>query len=525
MATEVFHNANIITVNPELPRAEAMVVEDGSIAWVGSSREALARAGAGASKRDLGGRTVVPGFNDNHVHSVILGDHTRAPILAGLSAKKIVQTLRDHYPNPRPGELLIGYGWDYPACPSPHRTLLDEAFPNNPVVLPQYGGHGQWLNTPALIDIGIGRDTPDPEHGVILRDDSREPTGILREMSSNPLMLRHFLDVHASRSLRDDRISTALDHFRRLGITSVQDNTWYVPTAFSLARLRDSGALTARFGCWSYGVIPATIPFMSLPSYDDQWVRRGPWKYFLDGTFTTETAWLWDDYADDPGNRGSGMSRAEIESIVTKLAENGIQGAFHAIGDRAITEFLDAVEAVSGRHPDLPALRMRLEHAQLIRRADIQRLKDLGVVVSAQPSALGTPEKDVRLLGEERARNAYPYRSLLDAGVALSFGSDIPGESTCDPLLSIHHVVNRDSPEQISVEEALRCYTLGSAHAEFMEERKGSLEAGKLADFVVLSEDLTVVPKSSISDIVVELTVVDGKIVFDRSSLKYHAAC
>jgi len=517
-AVQVWHNGNIITLDREVPRAAAMVVREGRIDFVGPEADAYARAGSDARRVDLGGRTVVPGFNDNHVHTVILGDHVRSPDLAGLDAAQIVEAIREHYPNPHPGELLIGYAWDYPACPDPHRSILDNAFPNNPVVLPQYGGHGQWLNSAALDAIGVNRGTPDPEHGVILRDPSGEPSGVVRELSTNSLMQRHFLQVHSARGQREERLATALDHFRRLGLTSVQDNTWYVPTVFSLRRLHETGGLSTRFTCWAHGGIPSTIPFMDLPSYDELWVRRGPWKYFLDGTFTTETAWLWEEYADDHGNTGKGMKAPEIAGILSALSRKGVQGAFHAIGDRAISEFLDAYERVLEQFPDLARLRMRLEHAQLIRRADISRLAELGVIVSAQPSALGTPEKDARLLGDERARNAYPYRSLLDAGVKLSFGSDIPGESTCDPLLAIHRVVNRDSPERITVEDALRCYTEGSAYAEFMEEQKGALREGQLADFVVLSEDITSIKTERIKDTQIDVTVVGGRIVYDRNA-------
>jgi len=511
-------------MNASLPRAEAVVVDGGRIVFVGSSRDALGRATGESSVIDVEGGTIVPGFNDNHVHSVILGDHEDVPSLSGLNADEIVAALREHYADAPPGQLLIGYAWDYPACPQPHRSILDRAFPDNPVVLPQYGGHGQWLNSRALRAIGISRDSPDPPRVVIVRDDSGEPTGIVREMTSNPLVVGHFFEMHASRRMRDRRLGVALDHFRRLGLTSIQDNTWYVPTVFSLARLRDEGKLTARYSCWSHASMADTVPMMSLPAYDREWVRRGPWKYFLDGTFTTHTAWLWEPYQGEPDNRGSGMQRDEIVAVLSRLARGGTQGAFHAIGDRAISEFLDALEAVAEKTPEVTRLRLRIEHGQLIRREDIPRLARLGVLISAQPSALGTPDKDISLLGEERAERAYPYRSLIDAGVPLSFGSDIPGESTCDPILALHRVVNRAGPERISVEEALYAYTMGSAYAEFQEGVKGSIEEGKLADFVVLSEDPTVVAPEEIGEIRVLRTVVDGRTVFETSDSKKAAA-
>ena len=199
------------------------------------------------------------------------------------------------------------------------------------------------------------------------------------------------------------------------------------------------------------------------------------------------------------------------------LARKKRQGAFHIIGDRGIAIFLDAYEKALERYPELGDLRIRIEHAQLVKPADIERIARLGVLVAAQPTALGTPEKDERILGRERALRAYPYRSLIDAGVKLSFGSDIPGESECDPLVAIHQTVNREGPERIGVEEAIRCYTAGSAYAEFTEKKKGTLAPGMLADFAVLSHDITAIRTSAIRNTVVEETVVGGKSVYARA--------
>lgn len=518
MRKSLWYNGNIITLAAGGSRAEAMLVENGRIVKTGSDRELLDAAGEGAERFDFGGRTVVPGFNDNHVHAVILGDHEDHPDLTGLSAEEIVAVLREHYHDLPPGDVVQGYQWDYPACPEPRKELLDEAFPRNPVVLAQFGGHGTWLNSYALKAMGIEKGKPDPPgEGVVLRDENGDPTGVVREMSNNKFLAKRFFKMFHQRRLREPRVRRALAIFRRLGITSVQDNTWFYPVVFTLNALRRSGELTTRFSCWSFGRRPSSIPLMGLPRYDGLWVRRGPWKYFLDGSFTTRTAWLSEEYIDEPGNFGQGMSEEEILPIITRLARKGAQGAFHAIGDRAITTFLDAVEKLQQRYPESRKLRFRLEHAQLIRPEDIPRLRDLGVLVAAQASAVTTPEKDAALLGEERAEAAYPHRSLLDAGVHLSFGSDIPGEPTCDPIECIHYIANRSSHERISAEEALRCYTAGSAYAEFQEAAKGTLEAGKLADFAVLSQDITTIPERKIIDTRVELTVVDGRVVYDAS--------
>ncbi len=524
MAKTLWTNATFVTMDSSRPRARALVVSGEELEFVGDESEARIKAGPGAVLRDLGGRTVVPGFNDNHVHAVILGDHYLAPNLSGLDEAGIMALLKERWAGAPPGRILTAYSWDYPSCPKPRKEILDAAFPRNPVSLSQFSGHAQWMNSLALQAIGIRRGGPDPANGEVLRDPDGDPTGIVRDLGDTALSRKRFRRIFFNRELREERLGLALDTFKRYGITSVQDNSWFYPVVGSLARLRRRGKLTARFGCWSLGRQAYTTPAMrasiglllaARPSWRD-WIRAGPVKFFLDGAFSTRTACLSENYADSPTKGGLCVDEDVPEAELEMLASHRFQGAFHAIGDRAVGLFLDAVEAVAARHPNFESLRMRIEHGQLIQSRDIGRLRKLGVLVSAQPSALGSPGKDENILGRERAERAYPYRSLLDAGVHLSFGSDIPGEATCDPLLHIHMAVNRSGPERIGVEEALRCYTVGSAYAEFMEGRKGALKPGMLADFVVLSRDLTTVPPSEIRDIMVEETVVGGTSVYRR---------
>ena len=257
---------------------------------------------------------------------------------------------------------------------------------------------------------------------------------------------------------------------------------------------------------------------MGLRRFDPLWYRRGLYKYGLDGTFSTRTAWMTEPYADDPTSVGKGKGRDQILKFLLPRVRRHQQVGCHAIGDRAVKEFLDAVEIAQKRYRWTRDLRLRLEHAQGIRTEDIPRLRDLGVLVAAQPHAVGDPEKDQRLLGRERALAAYPHRSLLDAGVALSFGSDFPGESTLDPLLAIQYVVGREGPQAISVEEALACYTRESAFAEFQEDEKGTLSAGKMADLVILSDDPLKVAPDAIKDIKPVMTMVGGRVVYRRDT-------
>ena len=517
MASTVFSNARIITVDDELPEAEAVLVTGNRIAAVGAHADVLARAPQDAEHIDLGGKTMVPGFNDNHLHALVMGDVASQLDLTGLNEQQIIAKLKEHYPNPRRGTVIIAQGWDYPSCPHPHRDRLDEAFPDNPVVLVQFSGHGAWVNTRMLEKLKIREDTPSPSGGTIARDEAGRLTGILYDTAISGYHNRRFIKMHVNRRLSRAYLSSALDRFRSYGITSVQDNTWIPTTIGHLKRFKRWGKLSCRFSCWAYGPVPWMARLFQLWRFDPWWVRRGPWKYFLDGTFSTRTAWMTVPYAGDASNFGTPIGGPErFEAIVSFLARRGRQGAFHAIGDRAVQEFVNAVERVAQRQPEVTTLRLRLEHAQLVRPEDVSRLRDLGILIAAQPHAMATPEKDADILGPERAAEAYPYRRLIDGGVHLSFGSDIPGEATFDPVYAIHMAVNRDEDTRISPLEALKAYTLESAYAEFLESEKGSISTGKLADFAVLDRDITRCAPSEIKETRVELTVVDGAIVYER---------
>jgi predicted amidohydrolase YtcJ len=512
----LWSHAEVVTLDSNRPRATALVSDGEKLVFVGDEAGAKAAAGPDAEHVDLGGKTVVPGFNDNHLHLVIYGDHMEAPDLTGLNEQQAVDRVAAFAPSVPRHVPVVAYAWDYPSCPHPRKELLDEVFPDRPVLLAQFGGHALWVNSFVLKAVGIDR-YHSPPTGQVLRDDQGEPTGVLQEMSQLPQLGAHFHNLFFRRALRVPRIRQALDRFRRVGITSVQDNSWYHPVVWTLDRLRRRRELTARVSCWSFGRVPSSLPAMEMSPYHRDWIRKGPRKYYLDGTFTTRTAWMDEAYPGFPNQYGMGFDPRWLEGILERLVRQRKQGAFHSIGDRSTATFLDVWEKVLDRHPEGLSLRMRLEHVQCLRPGDAQRMKRLGVCAAVQPPALATPEKDVSLLGGDRALNCYPHRSLLDAGVSLSFGSDIPGESFCDPLRGMHLVCNRPGPQRISPEEALRAYTQGSAHVEFQEHQKGTLKPGFLADFTVLSENPLSVAPHRLQDLVVERTVVGGRTVWDAS--------
>ena len=511
----LLYNAEILTLDAEDSRYEALLCRNGRVECVGTSDDIFKRAPSEVIKLDLGGATVVPGFNDNHLHAVILGTRTAFPNLRFLDEQEIVALLAEQYRNVKPGELIYAFGWDYTHCLNPHRSILDGVFPNNPVVLIQFSGHGMWVNSKALKKMKIGRDSPEPRHGTILRETDGEPTGVLRDAHGSRFMRKNFWRSHYHRKTNLRYLTIALEQFRKVGLTSVQDNTWFFPTVRNLNRLKKAGHLTCRFSCWRYGQNRRFSLFMGVQKYDPLWFRRGPIKYLLDGAFSSRSAWLTEPYADDPNNSGTGRDRREIRKFLIPTVKRGGQAAFHAIGDRSVKEFLDTLEELAEAYPDIRRLRLRIEHAQLIRPEDVPRIRDLGILVAAQPAALSNPDKDRELLGEKRATRAYPYRALLDAGIHLSFGTDAPAEDSLSPLDGIHLAVNRSGSQHITAAEALRCYTRESAYAEFMEEKKGSIEPGKLADFTVLSANPLTVDPRQIKEIQVLMTIVDGAVVYD----------
>ncbi len=525
----LLYNANIITVDASNPKADAVLISNDRIRYVGSRDQALSLASPDLKKINLHGKTVIPGFNDNHTHAFLAGRSFQLPNLQGKTCDEIESIIRKEANGKQPGEIISGTSWDYTTCPRPHKDILDRAAPNNPVFLTQYSGHAAWVNSMMLAKLKINRDTPDPKGGQIVRDENGDPTGILREpqaisLSSFADQIKDVLVPKKHKKI----LREVLQNFRTLGITSVQDNTWGPFTVWHLNSFKKKGELTCRFTCWPFGYIKGLHHLMKLASYDDLWIRKGPVKYIADGAFSPRTAWLRSyHYADEPHNFGSpDYTQTEMDNIMANAARSHSQVVIHAIGDGAVHQVLNSVENAGKQYPGIHNLRIRIEHLQLVDRDDIKRMKQLGVIACIQPFSLCNPEKDVTILGLEQARTAYPFRTMLNAGIPISFGSDVPAEIECNPLLGIYYAVTRKdqtgsfgplNPEQcFTPYEALYCYTMGSAFGEMSENEKGSITKGKLADMTVLSDDLTNVKKENIKNIEVLLTIVGGKIVYEK---------
>ena len=436
---------------------------------------------------------------------------------------------------------MQGGNWDEEAWPSeklPDRWLIDPVTPHTPVFISRYDGHAGLANSLALKLAGVTKDTQDPPGGVIVRDPkSGEPTGLLKDAAQD---LVAKVIPRPSESEMEEALRTALKEAARVGLTSVHDITmgaesWNGSFTGEIQLLRRA-ELEGWLTCRVYAITPIA-QWNKLAeagiSHDmgSDFLKLGAVKAFADGSLGSRTAWMFKPYDDDPGNVGLPTPLMTPPSKMEELArgadEAGIQICTHAIGDRATSTILDIYEKLGGDHP--ATHRFRVEHAQHVRREDFARFGKLGIVASMQPyHAVDDGRWAEKRIGHERARTSYAWRSMLDAGAVLAFGSDWP-VAPLDPLSGIAAAVTRATldgrnpggwfPEQrLTVDEALRAYTLGSAYASFEEKNRGTISSGKFADLDVLSEDLFRIPPERIKEARVEITIVGGRVVYQAGN-------
>ncbi|MBN1525434.1 MAG: amidohydrolase [Spirochaetales bacterium] len=523
----IVFNADIVTMDAEHPAAEAIVCRRGKIEYIGSTEQALLFREADTVCIDAEKRVIIPGFNDNHLHALSMGNFFRFPLLFGKNPDEIIGLLKSFYKNARPGKTLMGFAWDYTDCPNPNKEVLDAAFPRNPVILRQYSGHAAWVNSCMLKKLKVSSIPQYDDTGLkVERNGNGHPTGIIRGTVVYKHRRNELLARVLNLPLHKKLLQTSLALLSEKGITSVQDNTWQPFSPWLLANLHHKGTLPVRFTCWPYGPYPLLAKSMDFCPWDMHWIRKGPWKYIVDGAFSPHTALLHEPYENEPGNTGiSVMGTKELEKVLQTAAKKHRQLAFHAIGDKAVSSVIDAVEKTAGIYPQIKNMRIRLEHAQIIQKKDMPRIKAMGMCVAAQPTGLSQPQRDRAMFGDSRFPLLYPFKSLLTAGVALSFGSDFPGEIEYSPFTAIQAAVTRkgihknghyDTAEAVSVMEAVRAYTTGSAYAEGTEKIKGMLKKGMLADFIVLSDNIFKTAPANIRTIETIMTVTGGRIVFSR---------
>jgi predicted amidohydrolase YtcJ len=518
-------NARIWTADPRRPWADAIAVAGDRIAAVGSSAEIRKLAPAGARVIDAHGQMVTPGFIDTHVHFLTGGFNLSSVQLRDArTPAEFIARIKAFAATVPAGTWILGGDWDHQRWGGelPRRDWIDSVTPNHPVWINRLDGHMNLANSAALAAAGVTRDTKDVAGGTIVRDASGAPTGIFKDNAEG---LVDQVVPDATDLLNDRALDTAMAYVAAQGVTSVHNmGSWGDLAVFE--RARQAGRLRTRI----YAAVPLASwarlrDTVAARGRGDEWLRIGALKGFVDGSLGSHTAAFLEPFTDAPGDSGLLVNTPEHLYEWTSGADKaGLQVLVHAIGDRAIRLQLDIYQRVE-REDGPRDRRFRIEHAQHIAPMDIPRFATLGVIPSMQPyHAIDDGRWADRVIGAERARTTYAFRSLRDAGARLAFGSDWFVAPPM-PLVGIYAAVTRRTlddahpggwvPEQkITVEDALRAYTINGAYASFEERDKGSLERGKLADFVLIDRDLTTIPPGQIRDARVRLTVVGGRIVF-----------
>lgn len=526
----IFINGKLWTVDKSRPTAEAVAVLNGRILAVGSTKEISSHIGKGTKVVDLKGKSMLPGFIDNHTHFLSGGFQLQNVDLRYAKNEKEFAELLRQRAQKYPHRWITGGDWDHDTWPGgnlPSKELIDAFTPWTPIFVNRYDGHMALVNSYVLRLAGITKETPDPPGGTIVRDaKTGEPTGVLKDEAMS-FVYKHIPDPSEAEMLEAAKL--ALAEARKVGLSSIQD----MSSAADLRiyqKLKTLGELTARF----YSRMPIsqwehlaksgiTVPF------GDEWIRIGSLKAFADGSLGSSTALFFEPFTSDPSTRGLPSDilldgRLEKWAIAADRAR--LQLSIHAIGDSANSLILDLFERIIKTNPSWDR-RFRIEHAQHIHPKDFQRFAKLGVIASVQPyHAIDDGRWAEKRIGPERCKTTYAFKSFLDNGVIMTFGSDWT-VAPLSPLLGIYAAVTRRTtdgstpngwfPEQkISVERAIEAYTIQNAYAAFDEKEKGSITPGKLADFVVLSDDILAIDPVKIESVDVEMTVVGGRVVYEK---------
>jgi predicted amidohydrolase YtcJ len=521
-------NARVWTADVRRPWADALSTAGDEIAAVGSSAEVMKRTQPTTEVIDARGMLVLPGFIDAHIHFLEGGLGLSSVQLrdAGTPAefsRRVATFARSQ----ASGRWIRNGDWDHEVWGGelPRRDWIDRETPDHPVWVNRLDGHMALANSAALRVAGITRDTPDVAGGTIVRDENGEPTGVFKD---NAQVLVARAAPPLSNAELDDALAAATKFVASHGVTSVHHmGTWGDLEVFE--RAWRAGRLATRI----YAAVPIDTwarlrDRVAATGRGDDWLRIGALKGFVDGSLGSHTAAMLEPFDDAPMDRGLFVnSEDDLYAWVKAADAEGLHLIVHAIGDHAIRVQLDIYDRVAGENGPRDR-RFRIEHAQHLSAADLPRFKALGVIASAQPyHAIDDGRWAERLIGAERAKLTYAFRSLLDAGATLAFGSDwFVAPPT--PLEGIYAAVTRRTldgrnpggwvPEQkITVEEALRAYTIDAAFASFDERRKGSLERGKLADFTIIDRDITRIPPVEIAESRVIRTVAGGRTVFEAS--------
>ena len=533
----VITGGKVFTADPSALQAEAVAIKGNRILAVGTAKEISRHIDPAVTKViDAAGRAVIPGFNDAHAHFGPL-DPDYIELRYTTDPSVITSKVKEQAGRVQKGELIYGGHWEHEMFSTrewPAKELIDAVSPDNPVVLRRTDGHSALVNSFVLKQSGITKATPDPFGGEIMRDPvTGEPTGILKE-SAMSLIRTGAIKVERTEQEEREREWTgfllALQMAAESGITSIQ-----IPgnADFDMYdSIMAQGRLTCRLDIGG----ELTSDPVRLDKYEEMrnkypasgdWIRFGYLKDFMDGTLGSATAMMFEPFADEPDKTGlPQMSYEELEARVLAADSRGFQIGIHAIGPKANNWILNAYEKardVNGVRDS----RHRSEHAQILIEEDIPRFAALGVIPSMQPTHCITDKRFAeKRIGTERSRWAYAWKSLADSGAKLAFGTDYSVEPI-NPMEGLYASVTRKDRkgeegegwfpmEKITMEKAIEYYTLGAAYSQFMEDRKGILKEGYLADIIILSEDIFNIPEEMIMSVKADYTVIDGKIVFER---------
>jgi len=565
-ADMIIRNANILTVDDDFNIRQAVAVADGRIVAVGSDEDIKAHIGPRTRVLDAKGRTVLPGINESHMHGPFFGA-TRPPIAIDLtfpavkSVPEMVEALRLRAAETGPGQWIRGFGWDQGSLeecredPSvlPRKSDLDPVSPDHPVAFTDFSGHTLLVNSKALEMAGVGRDTPDPPSGEMERDKNGEPTGIFKELGAQALISR--VVPLLTREEKKIAVLTALSHLNAQGVTSYTDaaigpgGEAFLSGVMSAEfvelyqELLAEGKLTARvtillllgdYGALTYEDLEKGLKTFKVPEgLDRQRLQIPGVKMFADGIPLTYTSWMNEDYVS--GNVGHGRSvipggsdqeqRENLIRMIKLVHDHGFQIGLHATGDRSIDAAVDGyVEAFKGNPKGDP--RHYIIHGDFISPEKARALAEHNFGVAMQPFiASMISDFEPTVVGESRAAYEWPTRTVLDAGANLTCSSDAP-VTYPNWRLGVQAAVLREGllsgkvsgpEERITVEEAIRAYTINGARQDHMEEVKGSIEPGKWADFCIIGDDILSVDPHKIGEIPVLMTILGGEIVFDNS--------
>ena len=529
-ATLIVTNAVVYTVDKQHPKAEAVAVIGDRIVAVGSRADIDSWRGSQTKVIDAGGKLLLPGFNDAHLHFIQGGAQLEQVQLTDVtSPDEFAKRIATQVKKTSKGEWILGGRWDETKWPNqelPTKALVDPVTGDTPIFVERYDGHEALANSAAMKLAGVDAKTPDVAGGVIVRDANGNPTGIFKDAAMT-LMNKAIPPMTNEQRLRAAR--AAMKHAASLGVTSVQHMNPEFADVAAYSELAEKGELTTRIYAAPMETDWRDQAKVGIRhAWGSSYLRLGAVKGYADGSLGSRTAYMFEPFTDDPGNRGLLSDEMHPPSAMRdrlmQADAAGLQIRVHAIGDRAISMILDIfadIEKEHGYHDQ----RFAIEHAQHMAQKDFERFAKLHVIASMQPyHAIDDGRWAEGRLGRERMRYSYAWRSFLDHGVSLAFGTDWP-VAPLDPMLGIYAAVTRATldgknpggwfpEEKITLPEAIEAYTMGAAFAEFQENKKGSITPGKLADMVILSDNIFDLKPEAIRNVKVKTTIVGGKVVY-----------